>query len=350
MRYDNTLPKRPYIPPAWRVFIIAAGWLIFISALHFWLNIDTGTRRVIQMGYMPVITNLAAPILDEATRKGDGVRFKALKFSSFADMGESLRNGDIQAAFMIAPLSIVLRHQGEDVKVVYIGNRHESTLVARKELGIKKLGDLAGRTVAVPMRYSGHNISIRQEMERHTLAGQINIVEMNPPDMASAITSGSLDAYYVGEPFAVQTIKSGDAEVVLYAEDVWEGFICNLMLVRQAFIENDPEIVKMMVQGAARSGFWAQKNTREAAKIASRYWNQDAALIEYALTTPENRIVYDQFTPKIKEMQYIADQMKHFKLIRHNDIEGLVDDRFAEAACVSNVTNFESILFPGDEE
>ncbi|RLC21925.1 MAG: hypothetical protein DRI57_01205 [Deltaproteobacteria bacterium] len=344
MLYNKNSAKQLQNPLAWRILIIAAGWLVFISGLHFWLNIDTGHRKVVRMGYMPVITNLAAPILDHATRKGDGVRFEALKFSSFADLGEALRNGDVQAAFMIAPLSIILRQQGEDVKVVYIGNRHESTLVARKDLGIKKLEDLAGRTVAVPMRYSGHNISIRQEMERHSLAGQINIVEMNPPDMASAVTSGSLDAYYVGEPYAVQAIKSGDAEVVLYAEDVWKGFICNLVLVRQAFIENDPGIVRMMVQGAARSGFWAQKNTRAAAKIVSRYWNQEAELIEYALTTPENRIVYDQFTPKTEEMQYIADQMVRFKLIRHNDIEGLVDDRFAKEAYVSNVTDFESII------
>ena len=60
------------------------------------------------MGYMPVITNLASPLLDYATRDGDGVRFRALKFASFAEMAEALRNNQIQAAFMIAPLSIVL--------------------------------------------------------------------------------------------------------------------------------------------------------------------------------------------------------------------------------------------------
>ena len=298
------------------------------------------------MGYMPVITNLASPLLDYATRDGDGVRFRALKFSSFAEMAEALRNHQIQVAFMIAPLSIVLRQQGENVKIIYIGNRHESTLVSAKDLNLRRLNDLSGKTIAVPMRYSGHNLSILQLMEERGLAGKINIVEMNPPDMASALASGALDAYYVGEPFAAQTLRSGDARLIHYVEDVWKYFICNLVLVRQDFIENDPEIVQMLVQGAARSGIWARENPHTAARIASEYWNQPFDLVKYALTTPEKRIVYDRFIPKREEMQHLANLMMRFKLIEHNKISGLIEDSFAKTVDLSGITDIASILQP----
>ncbi len=298
------------------------------------------------MGYMPVITNLACPLLDYATKDGDGVRFKAFKFASFAEMAEALRNDQIQAAFMIAPLSIVLRQQGEDVKIIYIGNRHESTLVVRKDLKVKQLSGLSGKTLAVPMRYSGHNLSILQLMEETGLVGKIKVVEMNPPDMAAALATGSLDAYYVGEPFAAQTLKSGDAKLLNYVEEVWPNFICNVVLVRQDFIENDSEIVQSLVQGAARSGVWADINSREAARVASRYWNQTVELVEFALTTPENRIVYDRFIPKQEEMQYMADLMVHFNLIATNDISGLIEDRFAIKSDLSNITDIASIIRP----
>ncbi len=296
------------------------------------------------MGYMPVITNLAASILDYASKDGDGIRFNALKFASFAEMAEALRNDQIQAAFMIAPLSIVLRQQGEDVKVVYIGNRHESTMVAKKDLNATTLNDLVGKTLAVPMRYSGHNISILQMLEKNGLKGKIKVVEMNPPDMASALASGSLDAYYVGEPFAAQTLKNGDASLLYYVEDVWKHFICNLVLVRQKFIENDPDTVKMLVQGAAWSGLWAKNNCKEAAEIASKYWNQPVELVEYALTTPKNRIVFDRFVPRYEEMQYMADLMVHFKLLKNNDISGLIEDSFAKEVVLENVTDIKSIF------
>ena len=331
----------------WQVSAVALGWLVLVSWLHFQLNYEHGQRRLIRMGYMPVITNMAAPLLDYASKDGSGVRFEALKFSSFAEMGESLRNGHIQAGFIIAPLSIVLHQQGANVKIIYIGNRHESTLVYRKDLDVKTFADLAGKSIAVPMRYSGHNIATRQLAEKFGLTGaQLNIVEMNPPDMASALATGALDSYFVGEPFAAKTVLPGESKVLYYVRQVWPGFICNLLLVTQDFIDKYPEDVQLLVQGAARSGYWARNNPKEAAKIACQYWNQPEKLVEYALETPPDRIVYDQYIPKEKEMQYLADQMVRFDLLKKNDIKGLVEDRFAKQANVEGVTDFNSILNP----
>lgn len=333
-----------HLPLIWRIVVIAVGWLVIISALHYGLNTERGDKRVVRLGYMPVISNLAAPLLDYASRNQGSVRFQALKFSSFAELGEALRNDQIEAAFMIAPLAIVLRQQGEDVKLVYIGNRHESTLVARKDLRIATLADLVGKTMAVPMRYSGHNLSIRRLMEEQGLTDKIKLVEMNPPDMAASLAAGSLDAYFVGEPFAAKSVKGGNASVVYYVETVWPRFICNLTLVKQKLIQKEPAVVRQLVEGAARSGAWAARNPQAAAKIAAQYWNQPAELIEYALTTPQGRIRYDLFVPQAEEMQQMADLMVHFHLLTSNDITGLVEDRFAKAVNLNEVTDVESIL------
>ena len=345
MPYEWSRPWR-HLPLVWRIVVVAASWLVIISALHYGLNTERGDKRVVRLGYMPVISNLAAPLLDYASRNQGAVRFQALKFSSFAELGEALRNDQIEAAFMIAPLAIVLRQQGEDVKLVYIGNRHESTLVARKDLRIATLADLVGKTMAVPMRYSGHNLSIRRLMEEQGLTDKIKVVEMNPPDMAASLVAGSLDAYFVGEPFAAKSVKSGNASVVYYVETVWPRFICNLTLVKQKLIQEEPAVVKQLVEGAARSGAWAARNPQAAAKIAAQYWNQPAELVEYALSTPPNRIRYDLFVPQQEEMQRMADLMVHFHLLTSNDITGLVEDRFAKAANLNEVTDVESILRP----
>lgn len=296
------------------------------------------------MGYMPVITNLAAPLLDHASKKNEDIYFKALKFSSFAEMAEALRHDEIEAAFIIAPLAIALHQQNEDIKIVYIGNRHESTFVARKELNIQSFNELSGKTIAVPMRYSGHNIAIQKLMEESGLNGQIKVVELNPPDMASALMAGSLDGYFVGEPFAAQTLKNGTASLVFHVEDVWDSFICNLVLVKQQLIEDEPETVRMLVEGAIRSGFWARSHPRQAAEIAAAYWNQSVDLVEYALTQPAGRIVYDQYMPKEEEIQQLADLMEHFNLTKTNTIQGLVDDQFTRSMSTSTVDNLEEIF------
>ncbi|MDH5355175.1 MAG: ABC transporter substrate-binding protein [Gammaproteobacteria bacterium] len=333
-----------YLPPYLKILAGTLGWLVFISFVYYQISVESPDRKIVKMGYMPVITNLAAPILDHVSENGDGIRYKALKFASFAEMAESLRNGQIDVAFMIAPLSIVLRQQDEDVKVVYIGNRHESTMVTRKDLNVKSLRDLIGKTIAVPMRFSGHNISILNIIEEQNLTGKIKVVEMNPPDMASALSAGALDAYYVGEPFAAQTIKSGHSEKFFYVEDVWDKFICNLVVVRNDLIQQQPDMVQEIVRGAVRSGFWASQNIPEATKIASKYWNQPVDLLEYAFTTPQDRILFDQYIPKESEMKQMAEMMKQVGLLENTDVSGLVDDRFARAVKVEEVIDVESIL------
>jgi NitT/TauT family transport system substrate-binding protein len=330
----------------WRLTVAVLGWLVLISFLHYWLNYRQDERPTIRMGYMPVITNLAAPLLDQASEHRGIYRFKAIKFASFAEMAEALRNGHIEAAFMIAPLAIVLKQQGSDVRIVYIGNRHESTLVVDKDLGIQRIEDLAGKTLAIPMRYSGHHLAVLDMLRGTSAEGRVNIVEMNPPDMASALATGSLDAYFVGEPFAAQTLLAGDAEVLHYVEELWPHFICNLVLVKQNLIDRDREAVQQLVSGAARSGMWAQQHPQAAAVVAARYWNQPREVITYALTSPEARIEYDRFTPRVDEIQELADKMLRFGLVPHAEITALVDDRFARRADLTAVTDLASILPP----
>lgn len=334
------------LPMPVKLGCIFLAWLILIAWLHYRLNFQSSDRQVLRMGYMPVITNLAAPILDHVSRNGSGIHFQAVKFTSFAEMAEALRNNSIQAAFIIAPLAVVLHQQKEGVKVVLIGNRNESTLVARKSLNARRLEDLIDRTIAVPMRYSGHNLWLRREIEKRGLQRRIRVVEMNPPDMASALTSGALDAYFVGEPFAAQTVLSNDADVVAYVESEWPGFICNLVLVRSGFLKTQPEAVRQMVEGAARSGLWAKRHPEEAARIASRYWNQTETLVYQALTKPEGRIVYDRYIPKSEEIQFIADLMRRYGLIEQADVAGLVDDRFARNASTAGIDGLDTILAP----
>ncbi len=327
-----------------KLTVLFFGWLALITVSHYWLNIRQPEKEhVIRMGYMPVVTNLAAPLLDHVSKYDSKLRFKALKFSSFAEMAEALRNGNIEAAFIIAPLAVVLRQQGVDVKVVMIGNRHESTLVAKKSLKAKSLKDLAGATIAVPMRYSGHNLCILREIEANGLEGKIKIVEMNPPDMASALTSGALDAYFVGEPFAMQTVLGGDADVVAYAESFWPNFICNLLLVKNEWIDAKPQLVRSLVEMAVRSGLWAKKHPDQAAQIASGYWNQPVSLVQHALTVPQQRVCYERFVPKTCELQMIADLMVRFNLVQQADITGLIDDRFALDAKTDGISSLETI-------
>jgi NitT/TauT family transport system substrate-binding protein len=326
-----TRPAQGYSKAA-RAFFLAVLWLLVISALHLYLNGEGKAKHRVLMGYMPVITNLAAPLVDAASKDRE-VQFEAMKFASFAEMGEAFRAGHIQVAFIIAPLSIIMHQQGVPLKVVYIGNRHESTLVVRKDVSGKTLSDLEGSAIAVPIRYSGHYLAIRRYLRQHGKDQKaIRILEVPPPDMPAALASGGIDGYFVGEPFASKSLYGGIARRFLDVEDIWPGFICNLVIVRDDLIRTHPEWVQALVDGAVRSGLWAENHLEEAIGVVSKYWGQDPNVIRYAFSNPLGRIRFDQYAPRLEELQDMAQEMVHSGLLAGlPDLSGLVDDRFARA-------------------
>ena len=67
-------------------------------------------------------------------------------------------------------------------------------------------------------------------------------------------------------------------------------------------------------------------------------------LVEYAMSTPDDRIQFDRFVPSVEEMQHMADLMLHFGLVDSNNISGLVDDSFARNADLQDIEGLESII------
>ncbi len=316
-----------------RICLTACAWLVVITALHLYLGGGKRAGNLVRMGYMPVVANLAAPLVDYVTRE-DNLRFEAVKFSSFSDMGQAFRSGAIQAAFIIAPLAIRLFEQGTELKVVYTGNRNESTLVVRRGLKIESASDLVGKTIAVPIRYSGHYLALKRYLREHHLdeAG-IDIVEVPPPDMVAALASSQIDGYLVGEPFGGQAIASGIGKRFLDVESIWPKFICNVLIVRTELIRSHPERVQELVTAAVGSGIWAGAHMGEAAKVVSPYWGMDPRLVQYDFSHPPGRFRFDLYVPVAGELNEIAREMRRDNLIKGVvDVDAMVEDRFARVA------------------
>jgi len=315
-----------------QIGLIAVAWLLVITMSHLYLNRDRQKANLVRIGYMPVVANLAAPLVDYVT-KGDNPYFEALKFSSFSEMGEAFRSGHIQAAFIIAPLAIVLFEQGVPLKVVYIGNRHESTLVMRAGVKCESPSDIAGKTIAVPLRYSGHFLAIKRYLREHYLdPSAVNIVEVPPPEMPVALASSEIDGYFVGEPFGSKALANGTGKRFLDVESVWPKFICNVLIVREELIRTHPQWVRQLVATAARSGVWAGGHVDEAIKIVSNYWGQDPGDIQYAFSHPPDRFRFDLYVPVATELNEMLQEMRRQGLVTTDmDTDAMVEDRFAKA-------------------
>jgi NitT/TauT family transport system substrate-binding protein len=293
-------------------------------------NGGTAARQEIAVGFLPVTCHLTCPVTDFATRTSSNYHFKSMRFTDFPTVVDALKSGRMQATFMIAPLAMKLREQGVPVKITYLGHRDGSTVMVRKGLPAKDLGDLRGKTFAIPSKYSNQNLVIHALMEKQGVRpDELKFVEMPPPDMPTALATGAIDAYFVGEPHAAKAELDGTGRVLYHAKDIWPRFISCVLVVHEDLIKEQPEVVRDLVRGIAESGEWAERNRLDAAKVAAPYFRQKEKLLKYVLTQPTDRVSYRMLTPTDAEMQKIHDMaVKTGILKKPISVTDLVDRAF----------------------
>jgi len=124
----------------------------------------------------------------------------------------------------------------------------------------------------------------------------IQIVEVPPPDMPTALFSRSVDAIIAGEPLMAQTEMDGYGRVLFLAKDVWPGFISCVLAVPERMIRSRRGDVQRLVDGIARSGKWLDRSLdhrmQAAGFTARHYYHQNPDLLRYVLSKPPDRVRY----------------------------------------------------------
>ena len=322
-------------------FIVLAIYSIVV-VLHFLLNVDRtsiGTGPLpLRIGYLPVTCHLTCPVTDWINKriKGAGSDLKPVRFNGFPEMKEAFLADHLDAAFLLAPLSISLIQQGAAAKVVYLGHRDGTAMVVRKDSSIRSVRDLVGKKIAIPSRYSNQFLMIFKGLRDQGLGlKDVKFVEMPPPDMPAALQTRSVDAVTSGEPWMAKSEIDGFGRVLYQAKDIWPGFISCVLVVRERLIRDSPERVQQLVDGIARSGKWLDAdlaNRMNAAEsIGHDYFKQDPEIIRYVLSKPPDRVTYSRLRLARGEFAVIEDLALAAGLLKSRiDFDSYADTRFSD--------------------
>lgn len=257
-------------------------------------------------------------------------------FQGFPEIKEALISNKMQAAFMVAPMAIALRAQGVPVKIVYLGHRYGSAVVVRKDGPIKTFPDMKGRLIAIPSRFSDERLIVFRALKHFNMKpSDLKMVEMAPPDVAGALAASAIDAFSMGEPYPSQAEMGGFGRVLFHAREFWPDYISCVLVVRQDMIDNRRDAVQTLVDGIARSGLWLEKGRpyrENAAEFVGRYYfNQNPALLRWALTNPQDRVMYTPLSPRKPDFDLIRDLMIETGVLdRKIEFDEYVDTSFAE--------------------
>jgi len=249
---------------------------------------------------------------------------------------EALIAKDIGAVFILAPMAMQLRADGVPIKVVYLGHRDGTAIVVGKNSPIHDFGDLRGKTVAIPSRFANQNILMHKMMKEWNMPfDSIELREVPPPEHPTALRSGSIDAYIVGEPFAAKAEVDGFGRVLYHTKDIWKDFISCVLVVREDLIEDERDLVQELVDGIAKSGKWLDEDMAhrmDAAEIAGKnYYFQDPELLKYVLSKPADRVKYTNLAPLRKDFDEIMNLAVEMGVLeRPIAFEEYADDSFVK--------------------
>ncbi len=340
-----------------RVLLGAFCWLGTVSGLHAYLNVNWASilndyvpeaKRKFNVAFIPVTCHLACPVTDYISKFSKaGEIFLPRMFQGFPEIKEALISNKMQAAFIVAPLAMALQSQGVPIKIVYLGHRYGSAVVVRTDGPIHSFADMRGRTIAIPSRFSDERLIVFKVMKQFGMKpGDLKMVEMAPPDVAGALAAKAIDAFSMGEPYPSQAEMGGFGRVLFKARDYWPDYMSCVLVVRQDMIDNRPDAVQTLVDGIARSGLWLGKGKAyrdDAADFVGRfYYNQKPALLQWALTKPIDRVVYNSLAPRKADFDLVRDLMIETGVLdKKIQFEDYTDTRFADKASIQTAWKYE---------
>ncbi|MFA6115930.1 MAG: ABC transporter substrate-binding protein [Sphingomonas sp.] len=336
----RTIDRRRLLGGALGVGALAAGGI----AAGRWLS-SPAEAKPLTVGGLAVTCNLTLPVACAAneaanhTGKDGGSQFAYSKYNGWPEVKESLMSGDLQAAYMLAPLVMDLADKKVPVKVVSIGHRSGAVIMVRTDSSYRTFRDLAGKRVAIPSRFAVDFLFLRKMLAAENMTPEdVEIVEMAPADMPAALFVKGVDAYCTGEPFGAAAQKAGYARVLRMTRDEWPRYMCCVLTVREELIKSNRPLVQNLVNYVLGAGAWLDQqpqNREKAVQIAAgrRYFNQDPNILRFVMTNPADRVTYGDLRMVPQEFDELMQMGVEAGTLPHPvPYATYVDDSFARAS------------------
>ncbi len=244
----------------------------------------TKNLKTIKIAYLPITH--ALPVLalaqEQELAAKHGLKIELVRYGSWPELLDALNTGHVDAAPVLAELAMKAREQGLDLSAAASGHRDGNVFIASKD--IKSAADLKGKTIAIPHRQSSHYLLLLEVLKKAGLTkDDIQITELAPAEMPSALASGQIAAYCVAEPFGA-VAKVLDLGHVLYTSaELWPNSICCLLVFNGKFLKQNPELAQLFVKLYEQTGSELTDEAK-ALKVASAYFKQSPAVLKESLT------------------------------------------------------------------
>ncbi len=261
----------------WNVLLIAALTAVFMTSCS--RSPDSGGKSV-KIAYLPITHALAVFEEAEELAAEDGLKIELVKYGSWPELLDALNANRVDGASVLIELAMKSKQEGIGIKAVALGHRDGNVVIVSND--IDSAADLKGKTFAIPHRQSSHNILLNDALATAGLTiDDVNVTELPPPEMPSALASKQIDGYCVAEPFGAMGVSLGVGKVLFDSKDLWRDSLCCSLVLTDKFIAEEPETARELVGRYKAAGNALDKE--KAMEIAKKYLNQKEGVLDISL-------------------------------------------------------------------
>ena len=258
--------------------LIAAGALS--AAVLTGCGKEKSEKDSVKIAYLPITHSLSVLEEAEELEKQNGIKVELVKFGSWPELLDALNSNKVDGASVLIELAMKSKQEGVGIKAVALGHHDGNVVIVSND--INSAEDLKGKTFAIPHRQSSHNILLNETLAKGGLTvDDINVTELAPTEMPSALASGQIDGYCVAEPFGAMGVSTGAGKVLYSSEELWDDSICCGLVLTDSFIENRAEDAKSFTESYKAAGNNLDKETAKA--TAKKYFKQNDEVLETSL-------------------------------------------------------------------
>ena len=238
--------------------------------------------ETVKIGYLPITHALPVMVAAELQQETDGVNVELIKFGSWTELSDALNTGRIDGASILVQLAMKSKERGIGLKAVALGHTDGNVITVAND--INAVADLKGKTFAIPSRQSSHYLLTKQMLESAGLnISDINIVELPPPDMPFALSSGQVAGYCVAEPFGAKSVELGVGKALFESADLWEHSLCCALVLNDKFIDSKSDAAGKFVALYKRSGRYIDENRESIFELTKKYLNISREVYDISL-------------------------------------------------------------------
>ena len=177
-----------------------------------------------------------------------GKSIEFVKFTSGTEVINAMASGSVDISLNGSSPTAAGYSRGVDLQVIYVYDNINNAEALVVDDSVTAPQDLKGKTIAVPFGSTTHFHMMFALEQFNIPSGDLEVLDMSPPDMVAAWERGDINGGFVWDPALGRMKEKG--RVLLTSGDLsnWGKATFDAMVARKGFIDENPEFACQWVK------------------------------------------------------------------------------------------------------